>query len=167
MDDTQQTEIEQLKQQLEASKRLYEITLANEIRWMLKHEKATQELEAAWGIIANAGGGDWELESPEWQEAAKAWRGRHFANSTTSLHNESSTTGELLEPAAQLLEQEAERLEDIYRIAESEAVSLYHMARAPVQGLFRAEQFREAATWLRAKPYNLKLSESPKKNEYE
>ena len=103
MDDTQQTEIEQLKQQLEASKRLYEITLANEIRWMLKHEKATQELEAAWGIIANAGGGDWELESPEWQEAAKAWRGRHFANSTTSLHNESSTTGELLEPAAQLL----------------------------------------------------------------
>lgn len=31
-------------------------------------------LEWAWGIIANAGGGNWELESPEWREAASRWR---------------------------------------------------------------------------------------------
>jgi hypothetical protein len=33
-------------------------------------------LEAAWGLIANAGGGDWERESPQWREAAVAWRER-------------------------------------------------------------------------------------------
>jgi hypothetical protein len=31
-------------------------------------------LEAAWGIIANAGGGNWDTQTPEWQEAAKKWR---------------------------------------------------------------------------------------------
>lgn len=31
-------------------------------------------LELAWGIIANAGGGDWTRESPEWQAAAARWR---------------------------------------------------------------------------------------------
>jgi hypothetical protein len=31
-------------------------------------------LEAAWGIIANAGGGDWKKETGVWQEAAARWR---------------------------------------------------------------------------------------------
>lgn len=31
-------------------------------------------LEAAWGIIANAGGSNWELETSDWQEAAARWR---------------------------------------------------------------------------------------------
>lgn len=31
-------------------------------------------LEAAWGIIANAGGGNWDRETPEWREAATNWR---------------------------------------------------------------------------------------------
>jgi hypothetical protein len=31
-------------------------------------------LEAAWGIIANAWGGDWLKASPEWREAAIRWR---------------------------------------------------------------------------------------------
>jgi hypothetical protein len=31
-------------------------------------------MEWAWGIIANAGGGNWDLETPEWQEAAAKWR---------------------------------------------------------------------------------------------
>jgi hypothetical protein len=30
--------------------------------------------EVAWIIIANAGGGDWTKETPEWQEAAIRWR---------------------------------------------------------------------------------------------
>lgn len=28
----------------------------------------------AWTIIANAGGGDWEKETSDWQEAAAKWR---------------------------------------------------------------------------------------------
>lgn len=31
-------------------------------------------LEAAWGIIANAGGGNWNRETPEWRVAASNWR---------------------------------------------------------------------------------------------
>lgn len=34
------------------------------------------ELEAAWGIIANAGNGDWGRETTEWQDAAARWRDR-------------------------------------------------------------------------------------------
>jgi hypothetical protein len=34
---------------------------------------------AAWGIIANVHGGDWEKESPEWLEAAIRWRDDYFA----------------------------------------------------------------------------------------
>lgn len=35
-------------------------------------------LDEAWGIIANAGGGDWTKESEEWQRAAERWRARYF-----------------------------------------------------------------------------------------
>jgi len=39
-------------------------------------------LETAWGIIANASGGNWALETPEWQAAAARWRdGYHSKNS--------------------------------------------------------------------------------------
>jgi hypothetical protein len=34
-------------------------------------------LEAAWGLIANAGGGDWSQETEEWQDAAKRWRDQY------------------------------------------------------------------------------------------
>ena len=36
--------------------------------------KEADLLEAAWGVIANAGGGDWKTQTPAWQEAAKDWR---------------------------------------------------------------------------------------------
>ena len=36
-------------------------------------------LEVAWGIIANAGGGNWELESETWNDAAVRWRERYHA----------------------------------------------------------------------------------------
>jgi hypothetical protein len=47
----------------------------------LREENARlfDEMELAWGIIANAGGnGDWSKESKEWQDAAQRWRGRYF-----------------------------------------------------------------------------------------
>lgn len=31
-------------------------------------------LEIAWGVIANASGGDWTKENKEWQDAAARWR---------------------------------------------------------------------------------------------
>lgn len=31
-------------------------------------------LENAWGLLANAGGGDWARESVEWADAAGRWR---------------------------------------------------------------------------------------------
>lgn len=35
--------------------------------------------EEAWGIIANAYGGDWELASSEWKTAAERWRDQYRA----------------------------------------------------------------------------------------
>lgn len=35
-------------------------------------------LEFAWGIIANAGGGNWTLETLDWQSAADQFRTRYF-----------------------------------------------------------------------------------------
>lgn len=35
-------------------------------------------IETAWGIIANAGGGNWNTQTPEWREAAESWRDKQF-----------------------------------------------------------------------------------------
>ena len=35
--------------------------------------------ETAWGIIANAHGGNWEDASSEWREAAERWRDTYHA----------------------------------------------------------------------------------------
>lgn len=35
------------------------------------------DLELAWGVIANAYGGDWEKAHPEWREAAERWRDKY------------------------------------------------------------------------------------------
>lgn len=70
----------------EQAKKLYDMTLANEIRWMHKHEEATAAIEEmregmdyAWTVIANAHGGNWELANPDWQKAAAKWRDECFA----------------------------------------------------------------------------------------
>ena len=31
-------------------------------------------IELAWGLIANAHGGDWQNASPKWRRAAERWR---------------------------------------------------------------------------------------------
>ena len=35
-------------------------------------------VEAAWGLIANAWGGDWDMATDEWREAAGRWRDRYW-----------------------------------------------------------------------------------------
>ncbi len=35
--------------------------------------------KSAWGIIANAGGGDWDTQTPDWRLAAERWRDEYHA----------------------------------------------------------------------------------------
>ena len=43
--------------------------------FLLKEVKRLQNsVEHAWGVIANAGGGDWQKESAVWRKAAMRWR---------------------------------------------------------------------------------------------
>lgn len=42
-------------------------------------------MEMAWGVIANAGRGDWTLEHPDWREAAANWRDKHWHPAVRSL----------------------------------------------------------------------------------
>lgn len=46
--------------------------------------KPSDALERAWGIIANASGGDWQKESPEWQDAAARFRDEVYHPSLTA-----------------------------------------------------------------------------------
>jgi hypothetical protein len=43
---------------------------------------ALQDLaESAWGVIANAYGGDWELaQNPDWKPAAERWREEYHSS---------------------------------------------------------------------------------------
>lgn len=45
-----------------------------ELSKMSKLEELEDLCESAWGIIANAYGGDWELANNDWQNAAQRWR---------------------------------------------------------------------------------------------
>ena len=37
-------------------------------------------LQIAWGIIANASGGDWDKETLEWKAAAERWRDKYHSD---------------------------------------------------------------------------------------
>ena len=43
--------------------------------------KEAELIEYAWTILADAGGGDWEKETPDWKGAAAKWRDEYFAYS--------------------------------------------------------------------------------------
>lgn len=57
-------------------------TAAGDIRGLQSVGVSMRELldalEIAWGVIANASGGNWKNEPPQWQEAACRWRGEYF-----------------------------------------------------------------------------------------
>lgn len=42
------------------------------------YPRPSEILDLAWGLIANAGGGDWDKETPEWRGAADRWRDLYF-----------------------------------------------------------------------------------------
>lgn len=43
-----------------------------------REEEAKVALDIAWGVIANASGGDWSKETKEWRECAAFWRDHHW-----------------------------------------------------------------------------------------
>lgn len=56
--------------------------------------KAMDAIEAAWGIIANAGGGNWENESPEWSNSAAQWRDKYMPDLSTTKAVQAVPQGE-------------------------------------------------------------------------
>lgn len=57
--------VEELASELERMK--------EQVRWSNDH------LETAWGVIANAQGGDWDRDGiPGWKQAAERWRDEYF-----------------------------------------------------------------------------------------
>jgi hypothetical protein len=69
---------------------LAKFILGREKRLRERVEELEEVAELAWGIIANAGWGEWTRESGEWQEAAARWRDRyhqhrHVANPETKV----------------------------------------------------------------------------------
>jgi hypothetical protein len=68
-------------------------------------DETTRELddciETAWGIIANASGGTWERESPDWVEAASRWRDKWVGQMSARAAARSSSVSPASEsPAA-------------------------------------------------------------------
>lgn len=47
--------------------------------------KAHVALDLAWGLVANAGGGNWDRESLEWKEAAERWRDEFWGEITADV----------------------------------------------------------------------------------
>ena len=45
----------------------------------------TAAVEEAWGIIANAFGGDWSKATDEWRQAAERWRDEHITRRSSAV----------------------------------------------------------------------------------
>ena len=58
----------------EVAERIKEITIQEKQIASTELDRLDALLKTAWGIIANAGGGDWKKETTDWQEAAVRWR---------------------------------------------------------------------------------------------
>ena len=43
-----------------------------------ENKRLRREMELAWGLIANAHGGDWNKAPKDWREAAEKWRDRYL-----------------------------------------------------------------------------------------
>jgi len=72
--------------------------MVNEMQNMKDSHEALLDdlLELAWGIIANANGGDWDKATPEWHDAAERWRDRYFAILPTCSSGPCPETPELI-----------------------------------------------------------------------
>jgi hypothetical protein len=57
-----------------------------------------EAMEIAWGIIANAHGGDWEKATPEWKAAAERWRDLYMMGSSPKKEEPKTLTVEVVHP---------------------------------------------------------------------
>lgn len=48
------------------------------LRLKAEVERLRDGMEVAWGVIANAGGGDWDTQGDVWKQAAARWRDEHW-----------------------------------------------------------------------------------------
>lgn len=51
-------------------------------------EKLKDAGEMLWVVVANVSGGNWKLQSQEWQDAAAKWRDNYFAIAARALAGE-------------------------------------------------------------------------------
>jgi hypothetical protein len=51
-----------------------------------ENERLRDGMELAWGVIANAYGGGWELATKEWRKAAERWRDEQWHKSLEVRH---------------------------------------------------------------------------------
>ena len=56
-------------------------------------EYLENELEKAWGLIANSYGGDWTLATNEWHKAAIKWRDSYHISLNIDLSDEVEDLG--------------------------------------------------------------------------
>lgn len=47
-------------------------------------------LDSAWGLIANAGGGNWDLQTEEWRQAARRWRDKYLSTPASKEEKEAA-----------------------------------------------------------------------------
>lgn len=89
---------------------------------MSEVERYSEALQAAWGLLANVSGGDWEQQSSEWQEAMRRWRDTYLTL---------------------LVQRRAEKLYDELVVPSSRTLAVNHIAAALRQA--RREALEEAA----------------------
>lgn len=103
----------------------------------------TDLLEAAWGIIANASGSNWDLESKEWKQAAERWRDNYFAN----VEGNDSTWQEQAEAYKKVLQELREELQPFITTYIDEAwdgtKQLLHM-RNIINAVLKASETKES-----------------------
>ena len=66
----------------------YELMTEKLIKAWSAHGELLDLLSDAWGIIANAGGGDWTTQTKQWQRAATQWRDDYHALAFLKKENE-------------------------------------------------------------------------------
>lgn len=47
-------------------------------------------LDSAWGLIANAGGGNWDLQTEEWRQAARRWCENYLTTTASKEEKEAA-----------------------------------------------------------------------------
>lgn len=76
------------------------IRLVDEIERLRAAVAATDEaIIDAWGVIANAGEGNWPSESDDWQEAAARWRDKYLGNASAREGRSEAASATIPAPA--------------------------------------------------------------------